>query len=242
MAVRGQRADLIDHGAHRYRARIAAAVRDDAEGAAVIAAVLHLHEHPRQAFLKSFQQMRRHLAHRHDVGNRDLFAGFDAESRIERGARIAPGLAPHLVVIADDAIDFFHASKHFRLSLRRAAGDDDPRRRPLALQPADRLPRLRHGFVGDRAAVDDDGIGEPGVVSLTRDHFGFKGVEAAAEGDEFDAHGQATDANSAGSNRPSYSKAAVPVISTRSSPSRRSATPPSRRTLSVPRRAPRYES
>src|SRR4030081_1466285 len=105
---------------------------------------------------------------------------------------------------------------------RRAPGDDDPRRRPFALEPADRLPRLRHGFIGDRAAVDDDGIGEPGVVSLTQNHFGFKGVEAAAEGDDFDAHGQATDANSAGSNRPSYSKSAVPVISTWSSPSRHS--------------------
>ena len=49
MAALDQRADLIDHGAHRHRARIAAAVGNDAEGAAVIAAVLHLHEHPRQA-------------------------------------------------------------------------------------------------------------------------------------------------------------------------------------------------
>ena len=56
-----QRADLGHHRAHRHRPRIATAIRDDAESAAVIAAVLHLHEHPRQAALKALQQMRRHL-------------------------------------------------------------------------------------------------------------------------------------------------------------------------------------
>ena len=140
---------------------------------------------------------------------------------------------------------------------------------PLALQPADRLPRLRHGLVGDRAAVDDDGVGEPGALGLARDHFGFEGVEAAAEGDDVDAHAQATEANSAGSNRPSYSNVAVPVISTWSSRSRHSMRefaagqrdlhdaigapsaapppprwrrPPSRRPWSAPRRAPRCGS
>ena len=53
MAALDQRADLIDHRAHRHRARIAAAIGDDAEGAAVIAAVLHLHEHARQAGLET---------------------------------------------------------------------------------------------------------------------------------------------------------------------------------------------
>ena len=156
----------------------------------MIAAVLHLHEYPRQALLKSLQQMRRHLPDRHDVGHRDLLTPSNAECRrrVERDARIAPGLAAHLVVIADDAIDLGHAGEHFGLCLRRAAGHHDPRLRPLALQPADRLPRLRHGFVGDRAAVDDDDIGEPGASRLAGDHLGFEGVETAAEGDEFDAH------------------------------------------------------
>src|SRR3954467_6328595 len=92
----------------------------------------------------------------------------------------------------------------------------------LALEPADRLPRLRHGLVGDRAAVDDDGVVETGALRLARNHFGFEGVEAATEGDDFDRHGQATEANRAGSNRPSYSNSAVPVISTWSSLSRHS--------------------
>ena len=54
----------------------------------------------------------------------------------------------------------------------------------------------------------------PARSRLARNHFGFERVETAAEGDDVDAHGQATLANSAGSNRPSYSKSAVPVIST----------------------------
>src|SRR4051812_1454007 len=76
---------------------------------------------------------------RHEVGDRDLLAGLDAEAGVERRARGAPGLAAHLVVIADDAIDFGHFGKHVGLRLRRAAGDDDAHLRPLALQPPDRL-------------------------------------------------------------------------------------------------------
>ena len=107
---------------------------------------------------------------------------------IERRARVAPGFAAHLVVIADDAIDLGHFGKHFRLRLRRAAGDDDAQVRPFALQPPDRLPRLRHRLVGDRAAIDDDGIGKPGALRLAGDHFGFERVETAAEGEDVDAH------------------------------------------------------
>ena len=173
--------------------------------------------------LKSVEQMRRHLLDRHDVGDRDLLAGDDTKACVERRACLTPGLTPHLVVIADDAIDLGHLGKHFRLRLRGAAGDDDAKLRPLALQPPDRLPRLRHGLVGDRAAVDDDGVGKSGALRLAGDHFGFERVETATESEDVDAHySQATLANSAGSNRPSYSKSAVPVISTWSSCSRHS--------------------
>ena len=162
MAALDQRADLFDHGAHRHRARIAAAIGDDAEGAAMIAAVLHLHEDARQAGLEAFEQMRRHLLDRHDVGRPRSSRCRRCRSRraIERRARVPPRLAAHLVVIADDAIDLGHVGEHLGLGLRRAAGDDDPRSGPFALDPADRLPRLRHRFVGHRAAVDHDGIGQ----------------------------------------------------------------------------------
>ena len=95
---------------------------------------------------------------------------------IERRAGRLPGRAAHLVVIADDAIDFDHLGKHSRLRLRRAAGDDDPRIWPLTLDAANRLPRLRHGLVGDGATVDHDGIAEPGALGFARDHLGFEGV------------------------------------------------------------------
>ncbi len=63
-----RRAHLLHHVARRRRARIAAAVGDDAEGAAVIAAVLHLHVGA-GAFGEAVDQMRRGFAHAHDVGD-----------------------------------------------------------------------------------------------------------------------------------------------------------------------------
>ncbi len=133
--------------------------------------------------------MRRHFSDRHDIGDRDLFALLDAEFRrgIECRSGGAPRLAAHLIVIADDAIDLGHFSEHLGLGLRRAAGDDDPRAGPRALDPADRLPRLGDGLVGDRAAVDDDGVGKAGALRLAGDHLGFERVEPAAEGHDLDA-------------------------------------------------------
>ena len=151
---------------------------------------VHLHEHPWQTLLKPLHEMRRHLGDRHDIGDSDLLtlsnakACAGAESRAGR----SPCFAAHLVIIAEDAIDLDHPCEHLRLGLRRAAGHDDPRLRPLAFQPADRLPRLRHSFAGDRAAIDDDCFRQSGAFGLAGDHFGFEGVEAATEGDDFDAH------------------------------------------------------
>src|SRR5215472_5957601 len=216
MAPLGERADLIDHHADRHRARIAAAERNDAERAAVVAAVLHLHEGARQAVPETIDEMRRHLLHRHDVADGHLLARVD----VERRARFAPGTASHLVVVADDAIDLAHVAEHFRLRLRRAAGHDDAGIGLRALEPADGLPCLRDSFVGDGAGVDDDGPLESRAFRLARDHLGFERVEATAEGDDLDAN--ATNENSEGSNFPSYSNDAVPVISTWSSRSRHS--------------------
>ena len=44
ITVADEPAHVIDHRAHRHRARIAAAIRNDAERAAMVAAVLHLDE------------------------------------------------------------------------------------------------------------------------------------------------------------------------------------------------------
>src|SRR6202035_1383374 len=47
----------------------------------------------------------RHRPDRHDVADRDLFMAVEVKCR----PRIAPGLAPHLVVIAEHAIDLGRA-------------------------------------------------------------------------------------------------------------------------------------
>src|SRR5579871_4055663 len=66
IAVLDEFLDLPDHGAHRHRPRIAAAVGNDAKGAAMVAAVLHFYEgtsppvHP-------LNEMERRIADGHDV-------------------------------------------------------------------------------------------------------------------------------------------------------------------------------
>src|ERR1700751_6269399 len=72
IAARAQPAHLRDRLAHGYRARIAAAIRNDAEGAAVVAAILHLHEGAR-ATLEAVDQVRGRLGRRPDVVDGDLF-------------------------------------------------------------------------------------------------------------------------------------------------------------------------
>ena len=66
IAVAGEPPDLLDHGAHRHRARSAAAIGDDAEGAAVVAAVLHLRRR-RARGRRCRRSVAGGLAHRHDV-------------------------------------------------------------------------------------------------------------------------------------------------------------------------------
>src|SRR3981189_90813 len=97
--------------------------------------------------------MRRLFANRHDISNRNLFALSDAKpcTGIERRAGCAPGLAAHLVVIADDAIDLGHACEHFGLGV--APRGRYPRSAPAAARasaagstaaPAPRLRWSRH--------------------------------------------------------------------------------------------------
>src|SRR5260370_4617728 len=74
IAARPQPAHLRDRLAHGYRARIAAAIGNDAKGAAVVAAILHLHQAARAA-LEAVDGLRGRLPHRHDLMDRDLFLG-----------------------------------------------------------------------------------------------------------------------------------------------------------------------
>ena len=115
----------------RHRARCAAPIRNNAECAAMIAAVLH----------------------REKGAGAALDAGAGRQSR-SAPKNVADFDAPlgrkserlHLLGIAENPGDFGHCREHFGIDLRGAAGDDDVAPWGLALEPADRLPRLANRF------------------------------------------------------------------------------------------------
>ena len=74
ISTRADPAHLSDHLAHGYRARIAAAVRNDAEGTAMVTPVLHLHEGAR-APIETIDEMCSRLRHCHNIVDHDLFFG-----------------------------------------------------------------------------------------------------------------------------------------------------------------------
>src|ERR1700736_102081 len=71
VTVRDEAANLVDHRPHRHRARVAAAIGDDAKGAAMVATVLHLDEGSRPT-VHALDEMERRLADGHDVVDADL--------------------------------------------------------------------------------------------------------------------------------------------------------------------------
>jgi hypothetical protein len=81
IAALGEPTHLSHHFAHGHRTRRSAAERDDAEGAAVVAAVLYLHE---RAYVpvESVDHVQGGLAHRVEVVDGDLF--LTAHAEIER--------------------------------------------------------------------------------------------------------------------------------------------------------------
>ena len=178
----------------------------------MVAAVLHLHERARAA-LDAVDEVCGGFLHRHDVVDAAFLLGSEPERRSSKNiALLGPELRPDLAIIAGYERDLGHVREGVRLGLGRAAGHHDLRIGALALEAADALPRLPHGFRRHRAGVDDDGIFHAGLRGGVADHLQLVGVEPAAECDDVDAH--ATAANSAGSNRPSYSNATGPVIRT----------------------------
>ena len=88
----------------------------------MVAAVLHLDKGARAA-VRSRRPVRRGLAHRHDVVDPHR-ARRRCVGRQAAGARLF-GIAQHQV-------DLGHGGEGLRLDLGGAAGDDDPRARPLA--------------------------------------------------------------------------------------------------------------
>jgi hypothetical protein len=135
VAVPDEAADLVHRNAHRHRARRPAAIGDDAEGAAVVAAVLDLHEGAGAA-LEAVHEMQRGLADLHDVVDAHLLGPRQAE--IGR-----PAFRRELLGIAEHAVHLRHGGEALGLDLRRAARDDDPHVRPLAPGLRTRIRRAR---------------------------------------------------------------------------------------------------
>src|SRR5215475_1279765 len=205
IAARAEAAHLSDHLSHRHRARIAAAIGNDAEGAAVVAAVLHLHEGARPA-PQAIDQMHGRLPYGHDVVDRDFLLGGETEGPSRQiAATLAPDLRADLLLVAQDQRDLRHFREAFGCDLRGAAGHHDRRAGTLALEAADRLARLPYRLFRHRTGIHNDGIGQTGTLRLTADHLALKGIESAAEGDDIDTHRFALALNRAGSNFPSYS-------------------------------------
>src|SRR5207302_7397329 len=95
-----QPADLAHRFAHRHRTRVAAPKRYDAKGAAVVAAVLYLHECTRAVF-KALNEMRGDLPDGHDIVDDDLSLA-DARKGIQRVTLPPPRLGAGLLLVAHD--------------------------------------------------------------------------------------------------------------------------------------------
>ena len=176
IALGGQTADLFDHLARRGRARIAPPKGDDAEGAAMVAAILHLDIGPRP-LLEPIDQVASRFPHRHDVI--DPNAG-----SVGGGDGIGPGLS--LLGIAEHQINLLHRPKGGGVDLGGAACDDQAGAWPLAAHLANGLARLAYGLAGHCAGVEDHRITQTILSRALADHFGLIGIETAAKGHHLD--------------------------------------------------------
>src|SRR5690606_36498127 len=228
IAVADKALDLIHHRAHRHGTGIAATIGNDAEGAAMIAAILHLHKGTRAAF-NGIDHMACGFTHFHSVVDAHLFELVDAEIR-----QHPVGIGFQLFLIAENEVHFLHGGKIVGFGLRGAAGDDNARFRVFAASLADRLTLLAHGFRRHRTGIEDDRailqFAETGGIGLALHHLGFIGVEAASESYDFHRHQAAPlsvglsigssvwasrlHSPAAGSNVPENSHSAGPVIMT----------------------------
>ncbi len=143
----------------------------------MIAAVLDLHKGP-GAPLHPVNQMARCFAYGHDVIHEDPF--------FARGGE-AETLAAHLLRIAEHPCDFRHGRKTVRIDLGGATGHDDGRAGALAGGAANGPAGLTNGLIGDRTGIDDHHVLGTGRVGVGAHDFGFIGIEAASQSDEFDA-------------------------------------------------------
>ncbi len=98
------------------------------------------------------------------------------------GGGSRPGFGPQLFLVAQHAVHAGQRGPGRRVDLDGAAGDDDPRARPLPHQPADGAPGLMLGLGGDGAGMHHHQVVLP--VRVAAHDLALVGVQAAAEGDD----------------------------------------------------------
>ena len=224
--------DLRDHGRRRHAARVAAAVGDDAEGAAVVAAGLHLHIGARPG-AEPVDQRRRRPALGHDVADRDPRRRAPA-SRAQASGRSFSALPSTRSTsgIAAKVAGSVCAAQPVTTT---------PRVRVVAAQAADLLARLPHRLGGDGAAVDHHRVARrrrrrrgPSSPRSRRRSAGSRGWRRPARVTPAPARKSAD-------SRPSKTSVVGPVIQTPSSRQSIPSSPPSSRTVTrrpvSPRRA-----
>ena len=150
---------------------VAAAIGNDAEGAAVVASLLYL---KKAACVpgKGVQHMGRGFAYLHHVA--------DNHRRVALGKRL-PGRRGQLVVIADHMVDLGHGIPIVGGDLRGASGNDDPGIGILAARAANSLAGLALGLGRHSAGIEDDRVVQAGAGGLITNNLGFPDIQPAAE-------------------------------------------------------------
>ena len=162
-----RREDLAEAG----RPVVAATIGDDAEGTAMITALLNLQETARMR-AEGVEHVRRRFADLHDVADNDRFAS---------AGNGLPTCRDQLVMIADDVIDFVHRLPSFRCNLCGAAGDNNPCVGIVTPRAADRLSGLPFGLGRHGAGIEDDGVVETSRGGLVQNNLRFPDVQPAAK-------------------------------------------------------------
>jgi 4-amino-4-deoxy-L-arabinose transferase-like glycosyltransferase len=168
-----QSRDPFNHRAPWHRPAVATPERNRAEGAAVVAAVLHLDQCAGVAAETPvrFERSR-------EIGARNSFLDCARNGRMWVG----PVPCGQFVQIPDHPRHFRHRRKCIRVDRRRASRHDQFRQRPRASRFPDRGACRAHGLVGHRTAVDDHDVA---IAQLLADIFALCDVEAAPERNHF---------------------------------------------------------
>ena len=164
MAVLHQRLTARHHIGDRHGTRIAAAIRDNAKCAAMVAAGLHLHKGARAPALRRRRQGGG-LCLVHNIA--------------DRRAVLAIAGRVQFFFIAQNAVNFRHGGKGFGIGLGGAAGDNH--RLPVAFGFARCLTGLAQRFAGNRTAINNRGVFQPRRMGQSLDTIAFQRVKTAAE-------------------------------------------------------------